>query len=281
MIGRRNRSTLILLIIMGLLVISAYYSGSGAKATGAVQRVAISALAPVHRLVTNIVSPFKHGWRYVISFRRMHDDNARLRKENLKLKHHLSELSLYRRENQRLKKLVGFQQESKLKTIAAKVIGRTSSTWQAVLIIDKGSQAGIRKNMPVVVDSGLVGQIVEASGNAANVMLLIDEKSGVGVENERTGQLGVVEGRLDGVLKLKFVPKDADIKKGDRLITSGIGKVYPRNLFVGTVAEIKENQYGMEKNIKVRPAVNFNKLEEVLMINQSNREKDARAVSSK
>lgn len=266
MIGRRNRTILILLIIMGLMILSVYYSDSGNWAVSSVQRQVISILAPVYRLANSVYSPFKKGWNYITSFNEMRDENIRLREENRRLKSELSKRKTDRQENIRLKKLIGFQSDSGFKTIPARVIGRTPSRWQAIVIIDKGREQGIRKNMPVVVAEGVVGQVVLVGKNAANVLLLSDDKSGIGVEVKRTGLLGVVEGRIDGELRLKFIPKDADIRVGDRLLTSGIGQVYPRKLMVGRVAQVKEDQYGMEKTIIVKPAVNFSKLEEVLVI---------------
>lgn len=281
MIGRRNRTSLVLLIVMGLIILSVYYSGGGEKIIGGAQRQVISVLAPVHRLVDAVISPLNHGWNFIMAFTRMNSDNNKLRLDNLRLRHDLSELRQSRLENIRLKKLVGFQSDSKLETVPARVIGRTPSSWQAVLVIDQGENSGVKKNMPVVVDGGVVGQVAEASGSASDVLLLTDEKSGIGVQVERTGQLGVVEGRTDGELRLMFVPKDADIRSGDRLLTSGIGQVYPRGLQVGTIGLISESQYGMEKTIKIKPAVDFNKLEDVLVVINNNPQDSVRAVSAK
>ena len=267
---------------MGIIILSAYYSGSGERAIGGTQRWLVGAMAPLHNLTATIASPFQHGWGYVSSIGKMRDDNIRLREQNRRLRGRVMELSGFRGENTRLKKLVGLNEGSGLDTVAARIIGRSPSSWQAVVIIDKGERDGIRKNMPVMVAEGVVGQVAEVGSGAANVILINDERSGIGVEVERTGQLGVVEGRVDGELRLRFLPKDADIRAGDRLITSGIGQVYPRRLLVGKVTAIKTTQYGMERRLSVKAAVQFNRLEEVAVVVDSRlKESPIRPVSAK
>ncbi len=266
MVDRRNRTTLILLIVMALIIISSYYSGHGVKIINGAQRATINVLSPVYKAANAIVSPIGHGWNYLLSFNRLNGDNYQLSKTNSRLKSRLQKLTDLKKENQRLRKLVGFKNETKLRMVPAKVIGRAPDNWQSTIIINRGKSSGIKKYQPVVTDTGLVGQVVESGNSIARIMLLNDRKSAVSVEVKRTGKIGVAEGKFSGGLKLKYMPKDADIKLGDQLVTSGVGQVYPRNLLIGTIKKINNNQYGMEKIADIKEAVDFQKLEEVLVI---------------
>lgn len=262
----RNRTALLSLIIIGLIFISLYYSGRGTFAIRSVQRTVADILAPIHRLTDSVISPISHGFNYVISFKDTRAENEQLAAEVIKLNREIKKLKPAGEENIRLRQLIGFQSGSGYESIPARVIGRSSSSWQAILIIDKGKKDGIDENMPVITDDGVAGKIIKAGSSTSEMLMLIDERSGIGVENERTGQRGIVEGKVDGELRLKYIPKESDIKIGDRLMTSGIGLVYPRRLYVGEIIEVKEDQYSMEKKIKVKSGVNFNKLEEVLVV---------------
>lgn len=269
MVERRNRTTLILLIVMALIIISSFYSGYGLYFIDSARKYTITILSPAYKTADSVISPIGHGWKYLISFNRLNSDNYRLTKDNSRLKHQLQELSDLKLENARLRKLIGFKDSSQLETVPAKVIGRSPDNWQSTIVIDKGKNSGIDKYQPVVTDDGVVGQVVESGSSIARIMLLNDRKSAVSVEIERTGQVGVAEGRFNGALQLKYLPKDADLLLGDRLVTSGIGQVYPRNLLVGTIQSIKDNQYGMEKVAEIKEAVNFQRLEEVLIVQKN------------
>jgi rod shape-determining protein MreC len=169
-------------------------------------------------------------------------------------------------ENKRLRSLAGFRDNFKLGTTAALVIGRSPTSWQSVATINLGSQDGIRARTAVVTDKGLVGQVVTLTKGTAIVQMVDDRRSGVAVELARTGATGIVEGRLNGTLQLRFIAGDADIKQGDLVVTSGTGGVYPRGIKVGVVKEISDTAYSLEREILLRPAVVYRKLSEVLVV---------------
>jgi len=251
---------------VALIIISGYYSGQGLNLINSARSYTINILSPAYKAANAVVSPLGHGWNYVRSFNHLNSDNNRLTKVNSHLKHELQGLNELKKENLRLRKLVGFKVGSNLATVPAKVIGRSPDSWQSSIIINKGKSSGLRKYQPVVTDAGVVGQVVESGNSVSRIMLLNDRNSAVSVEIERTGKIGVAEGKFNGGLRLKYLPKDADIKIGDRLLTSGVGQVYPRHLLVGTIQSIKDNQYGMEKIASIKEAVDFQRLEEVLVI---------------
>ncbi len=282
MAGSRSRALLLVLIIIGVIILSLYFGGGGTEVIAYLQRVVLNIMSPVYSLTDRLISPVGDGWTYVVSFFNMRDENDDLRAENVDLKREVDKLFIEGEENERLRELIGFKDSSTLKQVPARVIGRSSSSWQSILIIDKGDRDDVEKNMPVVIHDGVVGKIIKVGWRTSEVLMLIDEKSGVGVEIERTGQRGIAEGRTGGGLDLNYIPKESDVVVGDVLWTSGIGLVYPRRLKVGEVVDVSEDQYSMEMKIKLKPAVNFSSIVELLIVTEPT-EKDlpGKTVSSK
>lgn len=253
-------------MLLSVAVLTLYYRGNGQGVVDYSQRAVMGAVTPLQRLTFSVAHPIQRAWGYVVTFGRDRADNDRLKLVNYRLKQEVRRLKGYEAENRRLKRLVGFKGDTSFDLVPARVISRSPSNWHAVVTIDVGRNEGIARRMAVVTPDGLVGQVIEAAARTSQVQLINDQKSGVGIEIRRTGQTGVVEGRIDRRLRLRFVGKEADVKVDDRVLTSGIGGVYPRGLVVGLVNQVENSQYELEKLIYVRPAVNFDKLAEVLVI---------------
>jgi rod shape-determining protein MreC len=134
------------------------------------------------------------------------------------------------------------------------------------VIIDKGSNAGLKVNMPVVDAKGVVGRLVAVSANYAKVLLIIDQNSAVDSLVQRSREKGIVKGLSPEMCKLDYVLKTGDIDPGDLVVTSGMGRVFPKGLPVGKVLEVSNIPWKLFKDIHVRPMVDFTKLEEVLVI---------------
>jgi rod shape-determining protein MreC len=148
--------------------------------------------------------------------------------------------------------------------IAARVIGGSAGTASLTIQLDRGEHDGIRKNMGVITPDGVVGKVVEAYSNASLVLLLTDKESGVGALLADSRIQSPVGGQGEPLLVMKYVPNDDTVNLGERVITSGMDRIFPRDLPVGTVAEIKTgNPF---KQIRVKPAANLERLEEVFVL---------------
>ena len=148
--------------------------------------------------------------------------------------------------------------------IAARVIGVSADTASQTIQLDRGERDGIRKNMGVITPDGVVGKVVETYPNAAQVLLLTDKESGVGAMLADSRIQSPVGGQGEPLLVMKYVPNDDTVNVGERVITSGMDRIFPRDLPVGTVAEIKSgNPF---KQIRIKPAANLERLEEVLVL---------------
>ncbi len=154
--------------------------------------------------------------------------------------------------------------------IAATVIGREISPFLQYIIIDKGSNDGLRHGMPVVTQQGLVGRIDALISDAARIQLITDANSTVNVKLQTADVEGLVRGSVTGEISLDMVPVDTEVQIGDILMTSGLGGTYPPNIFVGQVLTMQSKQNVLFQTGSVQPVVDFTNLSAVLVISNFN-----------
>lgn len=169
--------------------------------------------------------------------------------------------------NQRLRSLLNFQKEFDIRVSAAEVIARDPSGWFKTIIIDKGSADGVRKRMPVVVAAGVVGQIIDVSLYYSKVLLAIDKNSAIDGLCQRSRAGGIVKGADENdQCDFIYALRTSDISVGDTIITSGLDGIYPKGLPLGRVSGVVKKNYGMFQSVEIEPFVNFDELEEVLVV---------------
>ncbi len=198
------------------------------------------------------------------------------KKENIKIKKELYELQDMKKsflelksEINRLHKLLKLKEEKKYKYHSGKVIGKEKNILLTTVIIDKGAVDKIKKNMIVINSQGLVGHIYHSNLITSSVLLITDPRSPVHVKVQRTRTQGIFSMINETKGIVEFVSKDSDILPGDLLITSGLGGIFPPGIRVGYVVETKINS--SFKKLVVEPAVNFNKLEEIKIMEEMKR----------
>jgi rod shape-determining protein MreC len=184
--------------------------------------------------------------------------------ENVRLKEIESEYETLRR-------LLNFTQANpthsyKAAEVKSRVIGRDPSNFLSYLIIDSGSQQGIEKGMPVVTERGLVGRITDVGSNWAKVMLIIDPSSSVNALIQTSRATGVVEGQVGGSLLMKYIPQGETVNVNDIVLTSGLGGNFPKKLIIGQITAVHQRDIEMFQQADIRPTVDFNNLEIVLVI---------------
>ncbi len=168
--------------------------------------------------------------------------------------------------NQRLRKLLNFKQNISNQVIPAEVIGKDPSTWFKTIIIDKGSADGIEKGFPVVVPEGIAGQVIEVSYRHSKVLLIIDPNSAVDALVQRTRSRGLIKGGIGGKCLFKYVLRKHEIRVGDTVISSGLDGVYPKGLLIGNISGVIRRNAGIFQEVTVTPNVDFEKLEQVLVM---------------
>lgn len=202
----------------------------------------------------------------LIPFAGFRQENARLRGEIGLLKRKLEESALVLDENQRLKEILGFRKAIPFTTTPAETIGRDPSNWSNSIIIDKGASHGIKQNKAVLSTEGLVGRVLEVGRYSSRILLITDPNSKVGVVIQRNRQGGMLVGRPDGKCKMIYIALDSDAVKGDKVITAGLGTIFPRGILVGEIVEVGKEPGRLYKYAIIRTAQDMSKLEEVLCI---------------
>jgi rod shape-determining protein MreC len=187
-------------------------------------------------------------------------DVARLQAQVVQLQQQVSE-------TQALAALVNFSRSSpESQYTAASVIGRDPSPFLHYIIVDKGSNDGLRRGMPVVTDQGLVGRVDAVISSAARVQLITDPASVVNVRLEKAEREAVLVGNISSDLSLDLIPQDVAIEPGDVVLTSGLGGGYPTDLIVGQVLSVRKRDSDLFQQAIIQPVVDFTELKIVLII---------------
>jgi rod shape-determining protein MreC len=165
----------------------------------------------------------------------------------------------------RLQTLLAFKEQFISKTVAAQVIGSSGSDLSRIIYIDKGADAGLRRDMAVITADGIVGKLMLVYPSVSQVLLINDQSSGVGAILEKSRLQGVLRGTPTGEVLLERVMSDEQVPVGETVLTSGGDQIFPKGLPVGTVAKVA-NGKDLFLNIKVKPAASLSRLEEVLVL---------------
>jgi rod shape-determining protein MreC len=193
-------------------------------------------------------------------------ENNVLKKQISRLESDLTTMEEVRKENLRLKRLLSYSDEMSHQRVMAQVVGWDSANEFKVIRLNKGKKDGIKVMAPVITDHGLVGYVYRVTDNYADVLTILDQNNRVDVMIERTRTHGIVEGVFNFKCALKYIMRNETVEVGDKLITAGVGGIYPKGIKVGMITDIKKENFGMTLSIEVIPSVDFDKLEEVLVL---------------
>jgi rod shape-determining protein MreC len=235
------------------------------------EQFVIEITAPFQKLIKQTTKSTEELWLNYFRLVDVHHENTQLKNEIHELKMANSRYRELLATQERLEELLQFKQTINRPVLAAQVIGLDPTGWFKSVIIDKGKWAGLRLDMPVVNAFGVVGRVVSVSSNYAKVLLIIDQNSAVDCLVQRSRDRGMLKGLMSEICKLDYVAKSNDITVGDIVVTSGLGGVFPKGLPVGRILDVKEISGELFKDIKIRTAVDFSKLEEVLVILEENK----------
>lgn len=251
-------------LLLALLLLS--WNVSKKEPWNPLEQLIIEITSPFQRFIKKTVNITESIWLKYFYLVNVRNDNIRLKREieALKMKNYSYRESLIT--CKRLQELLLFKKRINWPVLAAQVIGWDPTGWFKSVIIDKGERSGLRVNMPVVNAEGVVGRLVSVSPNYAKVLLIIDQNSAVDCLIQRSRDKGIVKGLSSKIAKLDYVLKTSDVIIGDKVVTSGFGRVFPKGIPVGKVIEVNNRHGELFKNVKVRLSVNFSKLEEVLVI---------------
>ncbi|MCM8710366.1 rod shape-determining protein MreC [Clostridium sp. SYSU_GA19001] len=260
--------TIIVLSVSFLILIGVSVKREKASA---VENGVGSVLNLIQEVVYKSADTVKENLSSIFSFSKIKQENDELRRKNIELENKLIEYNSALKENESLRQMLDFKnQNSEYSYEGCNIIGKSGGNFLDGFIIDKGSKDNIRKGMVVITPRGLVGQITSTASNWAVVQSISNENIAVSGMVESTNETGIVKGYKDAdnklLAKLYFLPQDSAVKKGDVILTSGYGNFYPKNIRIGQVVDIEEDKGKIMKNAIIEPYVDFNKLEELLIV---------------
>ncbi|MFC1863403.1 rod shape-determining protein MreC [Thermodesulfobacteriota bacterium] len=230
------------------------------------EQIIIEITAPFQKFFKKTISVTRGFWLKYFGLLNTHNENIRLKEEIDALRMENTRYNELLATHQRLQKLLQFKETISQTVLAAQVIGWDPTGWFKSVIIDKGRESGLKINMPVVDANGVVGRLVSVSNNYAKVLLIIDQNSAVDCIIQRSRDNGIVKGLSSKICKLDYVLKTSDVIIGDMVVTSGLGRVFPKGMPVGEVTEVEDLPGELFRTVKVLPMVDFAKLEELLII---------------
>ncbi len=241
------------------------FATTGEKKFSLPHKLGLEVIGTLQRASSFFTDATGNIWGNYIALWDVREENTLLHKEI----NHLKELNQSYREaaatNIRLQKLLQMKERLPIPSISAEIIGKDSSLWTHTLIINRGGQDGLKNGMPVVNAEGIVGQVVDISPHYAKILLAIDPNSAIDVLVQRSRMQGILKGTGDG-FELEYVLKNVDVEEGDVAVTSGFGDLFPKGLMAGVISKVVKSKRGMFQKITVTPAVDFQKLETVLVL---------------
>jgi rod shape-determining protein MreC len=261
---RQRTGWLFMAVIVGhIILISAQVNTR--RGVPMLEAVTFGAFAEVQRAATGAVGEVQDGWQNYFALQQIRRENESLRQQVAQLQIGLQEERALAQQSRTYQQLLELHDRIHAKTTGAEVIGGAPSPDFRTMTIDKGTHDGLKPDMAVIAPSGVVGRVIMPSGRAAKVQLLIDRNAAAGAIVERTRAQGVVVGTGSDRLKMEYVPGSADLKAGDRVITSGIDGIYPKGFVIGQIESVQRGS-GDFSGIVIKPAVDFSALESVLVV---------------
>lgn len=266
-----------LLVAMGLLSYSIAERNNSSQPP-IVQRVGNDVVGIGARIVAAPANWAKYGLDDIGDLLNTYSENKQLKGQVEDLAQTKVQNQTLKRENNQLKKQLKLNGTlTNYSQISAAVMLRSPDDWRNIVVINKGSGAGVKKNMPVMSGSGLIGQVVEVSATSAKVeMLSTNNKAANRVAAQivtKSGALvnGVITSYSEktGDLVLGQLNTDKNIKKGEQVVTSGLGGAVPKGLLIGTVREVRKDDYGLANTVYLKPAADLNDVSVVTVISRS------------
>jgi rod shape-determining protein MreC len=261
---RQRAGTLFLVVAVGhLILISAQVNS---RAGVPLLEVAVfGVFSEIQRAASGTVGAIDSVWRNYVGLRQAARENEDLRRRVAALQLALQEERVRSERSARLEALLQMPARRALQTVGADVIGGGVTPDVRTVTIDKGSRDGLHEDMAVLSAAGVVGRVTIAGAHASEVQLLVDRNAAAAALVARTREEGVVVGTGENLLRMDYVASSADVQRGDDILTAGIDGIYPKGLVIGKVESV-EKAAGSYKAIRVRPAVAFSALEEVLVV---------------
>lgn len=266
-----NKKTLVLCLAFIAAILLALSTARGQNRYPLMSRLAAEAMRPFDFVFSRAAGTIQEGQTLTRDMSAVLVENKTLKAENIDLRSRVFELNEQAAENERLRAMLDFRNQTKaLELKLAAVVGRDPGTLNYSIRINRGARDGLRPNMPIVTPKGVVGHVTEVYSTTSKVKLMIDPSSAAAamVQRQQSRAIGIVEGMAAPVvgIRMKNLTRDADVVKGDKIMTSGFGGIYPKGLLIGEVTDVADDEGGLLKHAMVKPMIEYDRLEEVFVI---------------
>jgi len=266
LVPRKYHSLIVAAVLLILSLGFLSYSAVRLSETGFLRKTVLEVAAPIENAVNISLKGLHDAWKRYLFLVGLEDENRRLRKQTAALS---EQLNLYREghiERMRLRKLLNLTEALPGKAVAARVVDRNRTSLFKTIMIDKGTADGLRVGLPVLSEQGIVGRVIETAWHASQVLLLIDENSNIDALIQRSRAQGILQGAGTAGCTLKYISRVEEVQVGDVVLSSGLAGVFPKGLLLGVVTGASRGGEGLFQKIDVAPAVDFGKVEEVLVL---------------
>lgn len=269
----RNKQTEILggIFTVIILILLIFLSNVEVNKLSYLESAASSIINPIQRIFTDLRNKIQGNSAYFSNMETIIEENESLRKKNSELETELRELEMIKAENTKLQEYMSLSEKySTYQTIPAYVINKDVSNFSSTLILNVGMNDGIKENMTVIADKGLVGHVISVTEDTCKVQVIIDSASTVSCTISTTNESIICKGTLENnqILRASYIPTGAELIQGDSVYTSGVGGIYPKGIIIGTVKEIITTSNITDRYAIVEPSVDFSKIDTVLIINE-------------
>ncbi len=268
-LGRyRNLTILVGVLFLQVLGLAVQVKRSvDAEHTRLIRIWAVDAITPLERILVWTQNSTNNVWHNYFFLRGVRAENRQLKEQIQQMRLEQVRLNEDAAQARRLQSLLAFKEQVVMKTVPAQVIGSSGSDLSRSIYIDKGSNQGIAPDMPVITSGGIVGKVLRTYPSTSLVLMINDQSSGVGVLLEKSRLQGVLRGTPEGELVLERVMSDEQVTPGETVLSSGGDQIFPKGFPVGTVMKVSPGKE-LFLNIKVHPAADLSRLEEVLVLTE-------------
>lgn len=267
----KNKKTGIIGIIITIiiLILVVILSNTDIQKISYLENIFNSIVMPIQSGLTYLKNKVAGNESFFTDMETLKAENESLKQKNSELEQSLRELEIIQSENETLKEYVNLKDKyPEYETIPAYIINRDINNYTKTIVINVGEEDGIKPNMTVIADKGLVGYVLSTTKNTAKVQTIIDTSTSVSSIISTSRDTIIVNGTLEdnNILKATYIPTDATLLENDSVETSGIGGIYPKGIHIGTIKQIVNTKNVIDRYAYIETAVDFEKLETVLVI---------------
>lgn len=258
-----------IIITIIILIILVFISNMNIENLSYIENVVSTIVMPVQNGLTYLKNKLTGNNTFFEDINRLQQENEELKNKNAQLEQELREFEIVKNENETLKEYLALsEQYGNYETKAAYIINKDISNYNNVFVINIGEKDGIKPNMTVISEKGLVGYIISVTDNTSKVQTIIDTASTVSATLSSSKDNLICKGTLEesGLLKASYIPTTATLVQGDKVETSGMGGIYPKGIYIGTIKKVVPTKNIVDRYAIIEPAVDFNKVDTVLVI---------------